>query len=115
MVRPLGNQYETWVLRITAAGIPVERAAGSATSVYVGALGVEYNRFFEFDEEVQATYKATGNSGAILANRLSWFYDLRGPSMTIETACSSSLIGLHLACQSLRSKESRMVSETLKR
>ncbi|KAI2933105.1 hypothetical protein CBS147320_1624 [Aspergillus niger] len=99
---------ETTYRALENAGIPVERAAGSATSVYVGALGVEYNRFFEFDEEVQATYKATGNSGAILANRLSWFYDLRGPSMTIETACSSSLIGLHLACQSLRSKESRM-------
>jgi acyl transferase domain-containing protein len=87
----------------------METAAGSNTSVYVGALGVDYNRFFENDEEIQATYKAIGNSTAILSNRLSWFYDLRGPSMTIETACSSSLVALHLACQSLRLKESKTV------
>jgi acyl transferase domain-containing protein len=87
----------------------MEQVAGSNTSVYLGALGVEYSRLFEFDEEVQATYKSTGNSTAILSNRLSWFFDLRGPSMTIETACSSSMIALHLSCQSLRAKESRMV------
>ena len=87
----------------------METAAGSNTSVYVGALGVDYNRFFENDEEIQATYKAIGNAAAILSNRLSWFYDLRGPSMTIETACSSSLVALHLACQSLRLKESKTV------
>lgn len=91
------------------AGVPLETAAGSNTSVYVGALGVDYDRFLESDEEIHATYKATGNSAAILSNRLSWFYDLRGPSMTIETACSSSLIAMHLACQGLRSNESRMV------
>lgn len=87
----------------------MDAAAGSNTSVYVGALGVDYSRFFENDEEIQATYKSLGNSTAILSNRLSWFYDLRGPSMTIETACSSSMIALHLACQSLRLKESKMV------
>lgn len=87
----------------------MEKVAGSNTSVYVAALGINYVRMFEFDEEVHAPYKANGNSGAILANRLSWFYDLLGPSMTIETACSGSLISLHLACQSLHSKESKLV------
>ncbi|CAL5866784.1 uncharacterized protein PFLUO_LOCUS994 [Penicillium psychrofluorescens] len=90
------------------AGLPMEKVAGSNTSVYVAALGINYVRMFEFDEEVHAPYKANGNSGAILANRLSWFYDLLGPSMTIETACSGSLISLHLACQSLHSKESKL-------
>lgn len=92
-----------------AAGIPMETAAGSNTSVYLGAAGVDYSRFFENDEEIQATYKSLGNSATILSNRLSWFYDLRGPSMTLETACSSSLVALHLACQSLRLKESKAV------
>lgn len=84
--------------------------AGSKSSVYVGCVGVDYNRLFDVDEEIQPIYKATGNAGSILANRISWFYDLRGPSMTIETACSSSMVALHLACQSLRTGESKMVS-----
>jgi acyl transferase domain-containing protein/NADPH:quinone reductase-like Zn-dependent oxidoreductase/SAM-dependent methyltransferase len=73
-------------------------------------VGVDYNRLFDVDEEIQPIYKATGNAGSILANRISWFYDLRGPSMTVETACSSSMVALHLACQSLRTGESKMVS-----
>lgn len=42
----------------------------------------------------------------MIANRISHFFDLRGPSATIETACSSSLVAIHLACQSLRTGES---------
>lgn len=91
------------------AGIPIHQVAGSKSSVHVGVVGVDYNRLFDVDEEIQPIYKATGNAGSILANRISWFYDLRGPSMTIETACSSSMVALHLACQSLRAGESKIV------
>lgn len=57
-------------------------------------------------------YQATssGHSRAIISNRLSYFFDLRGPSATIDTACSASLVALHLACQSLRSGESEQAS-----
>jgi len=55
-------------------------------------------------------YKAPGTAVSMLANRLSWFYDLRGPSVSIDTACSSSLVAFHLAFQSLRLGESEMVS-----
>ena len=58
-------------------------------------------------------YHATGLSGSLASNRLSWFYDLKGPSMTIDTACSSSLTAFHLACQSLRTGEAKMVSQVL--
>ncbi len=44
----------------------------------------------------------TGGALSIIANRLSYFLDLRGPSLTVDTACSSSLVAMHLACQSLR-------------
>lgn len=55
------------------------------------------------------SYEATGSESTFLANRVSWFFDLAGPSISLDTACSSSLMALHLACQSLRSRESSMV------
>jgi microcystin synthetase protein McyG len=54
------------------------------------------------------THAATGGAHSITANRLSYFLDLRGPSMVVDTACSSSLVAVHLACQSLRSRECEM-------
>jgi acyl transferase domain-containing protein len=59
---------------------------------------------------LQPQYAATGNGIAIMSNRISWFYDLKGPSMTLDTGCSASLVGVHLACQSLRTGESTMAS-----
>ncbi|VUC24070.1 unnamed protein product [Clonostachys rosea] len=90
------------------SGIPIHKAAGSKTSVYVGCSGVDYPQLYGNDEEIHPLYRATGSGSALLANRLSWFYNLKGPSMTIETACSGSLVALHLACQSVRSGESKM-------
>ncbi|MCK5757087.1 MAG: type I polyketide synthase, partial [Mycobacterium sp.] len=55
--------------------------------------------------QVDAWY-GTGGSISIIANRVSYFFDFRGPSVTIDTACSSSLVALHLACQSLRTGDS---------
>jgi acyl transferase domain-containing protein len=94
---------------ILKAGLSLEKVHGSSTSVYVGNLAAEYSSLFTNDEEINATYQATGMSGAMLSNRISWFYDLHGPSITLDTACSSSLVGLHLACQSLLQDESEMV------
>ncbi|KAI1371047.1 hypothetical protein F4677DRAFT_464565 [Hypoxylon crocopeplum] len=99
---------ETSYHALENAGIPIQKAAGTKTSVYVGSTGVDYKLFLDMDEEVHPTYKASGTGNPILSNRLSWFYDLKGPSMTIETACSSSMVALHLACQSLRARESTM-------
>lgn len=52
---------------------------------------------------------ASATSEAMTANRVSWFFGLKGPSLTLDTACSSSLYALHLACQSLRTKETDSV------
>lgn len=62
------------------------------------------------DPDDTPQYAATGNGIAIMSNRISWFYDLRGPSMTLDTGCSASLVGVHLACQSIRTGESTLVS-----
>ncbi|KAL6703832.1 hypothetical protein ACN47E_009051 [Coniothyrium glycines] len=83
------------------AGIPMEKAMGSKTSVHVGCLLQEYSQISQRDA-LPGTYQIVGSSGlSMLANRVSWFYDLHGPSMTVDTACSGSLVALHLACQEL--------------
>jgi amino acid adenylation domain-containing protein/thioester reductase-like protein len=91
---------------LEAAGIPPDRLAGSPTGVYVGISSYDYSQG-QFDELDQLDiYANTGNAHSIAANRLSYFLDLRGPSVAVDTACSSSLVATHLACTSLRSGES---------
>lgn len=88
-------------------GIPPENIAGSDCSVFIGISGTDYanNRF---DDPAAADgYFMTGNTLSIAANRISYLFDLRGPSMAIDTACSSSLVALHQACNSLWLGESR--------
>ncbi|KAI0817435.1 hypothetical protein GGR55DRAFT_685082 [Xylaria sp. FL0064] len=99
---------ETAYHALENAGIPIHKAAGSKTSVYEGSVGSNYCMFYDADEEINPKYKGTGTGSTLLSNRINWFYDLRGPSMSVETACSSSMVALHLACQSLRSRESTM-------
>lgn len=95
---------------IESAGIPLARAIGSNTSVYVSGFNHDYLGILNFDPETAVKYKPTGVSNSIISNRVSWFFDFKGPSMTVDTACSSSLVALHLAVQGLRSRESTMVS-----
>ena len=87
----------------------MNEASGSQTSVYIGCFTREYDGVITRDPEIDLKYIATGTGTTMISNRISWFYDFRGPSMTLDTACSSSLMATHLACSSLRSKESNMV------
>lgn len=74
-------------------------------------MASEYGRLAGKDLLMNGKYIAVGAGPAMLANRISWFYDLRGPSISLDTACSSSLNALHLAVESLQSGESDMVSQ----
>jgi 3-oxoacyl-(acyl-carrier-protein) synthase/acyl carrier protein len=87
------------------AFIPPESLAGSRTGVFVGISSYDYSRLQFDDPENIDAYAGTGNAHSIAANRLSYIFDLRGPSMAVDTACSSSLVAAHLACQSLRNGE----------
>ena len=87
----------------------METVIGSKTSVFVGAFTSDYQTLLNADPEAIMKYAPTGNSSSILSNRVSWFYDLKGTSVTIDTACSSSLVALHQACQDLRSGQSETV------
>ena len=88
------------------AGIVLQKLSGSRTGVFVGISGSDYDRLGCRDFDRLCAYSGTGSSPGIAANRISYFLNLRGPSMGIDTACSSSLVAVHLACQSLRSAES---------
>ncbi|RDW73588.1 reducing type I polyketide synthase [Coleophoma crateriformis] len=68
--------------------------------------GTDYSESMMRDIETLPRYSATGTGGAMLANRVSYFFDLKGPSLTVDTGCSTSLVALHLACQSIRAGES---------
>ncbi|KAJ4315585.1 hypothetical protein N0V84_008295 [Fusarium piperis] len=90
------------------AGIRKEDIDGSDTAVYVGSFVKDYEQVCLRDPDWQPQYAATGNGIAIMANRISYYFNLHGPSMTIDTGCSGSLVSVHLAAQSLRSGESSL-------
>ncbi|KAJ6030992.1 polyketide synthase [Penicillium herquei] len=87
------------------AGIRLEDVVGSNTACFVGTLSNDYGENLHKDMEFSTRYHITGSITSLLANRISWFFDLKGPSVMLDTACSSSLVAFHLACQSLRSGE----------
>ncbi len=88
------------------AGIPASSLRRSNTGVFAGACFSEYGYLGSSDLTGVDAWSNTGGALSIIANRLSYFLDLRGPSVTVDTACSSSLVAVHLACQSLRTGES---------
>ncbi|KAL5323100.1 hypothetical protein ACEPPN_007628 [Leptodophora sp. 'Broadleaf-Isolate-01'] len=90
------------------AGMTIQDVAGSSTSCYVGAFSADYTVTSTNNLYDTNPYAATGLGRAMLSNRVSWFFDLRGASVTLDTACSSALVGMHLAIQSLRSGEEKM-------
>ena len=67
----------------------------------------DYAALLGRDLDTGPLYHSTGTASSFLANRLSYIYDLKGPSFSVDTACSSGLTALHLACQSLRAGETR--------
>jgi acyl transferase domain-containing protein len=87
------------------ACIPIDQLAGSQTGVFVGASSNDYLRLQSSLGLDVSGYSATGNSLAVIANRISYTFDFHGPSWTVDTACSSSLVAVHQACSSLRRGE----------
>ncbi|KAK7174085.1 hypothetical protein R3I93_001303 [Phoxinus phoxinus] len=85
------------------AGIPMEKASGTRTGVYLGLM----NREFELanvrsDPKHIDHTNGTGSAMSIAANRISYVFNFTGPSLSIDCACSSSLVAVHLACQAIK-------------
>lgn len=85
------------------AGLPHDAIRGTRTGVFVGISSSDYSRIRPDDPSHADPYAGTGNALSIAANRLSYVFDLHGPSLAVDTACSSALAAVHLACQSLQS------------
>jgi len=75
---------------------------GKDIAVYAGSFGADWAQMQGKDVQDGGVYSFTGHDDFVLANRVSYEFDLRGPSMTIRVGCSSGLVALHLACESLQ-------------
>ncbi|MGB3180583.1 MAG: beta-ketoacyl synthase N-terminal-like domain-containing protein [Cyclobacteriaceae bacterium] len=84
------------------AGIPAAKLSQKETGVFIGISSTEYSSLSISNLNVLNAYTGIGNAGSIAANRLSYLFNLTGPSMAVDTACSSSLVAVHQACQHLR-------------
>lgn len=98
----------TWEA-IEDAGIDAHSLSGTDAGVFIGMRASEY-----FDSQCDRgpldgnQYYATGNAMSTAAGRISYFLGLEGPSFAVDTACSGSLVALHLAAGSLRKGECRV-------
>ncbi|MFE1897189.1 type I polyketide synthase [Streptomyces yangpuensis] len=91
------------------AGLRPSEVRGSAAGVFVGAIAADYEALLaQQGPEAIGPYAFTGLQRALVANRLSYTFGLTGPSMTVDTGQSSSLVAVHLACESLRRGESEI-------
>ncbi|CAL8294010.1 unnamed protein product [Lota lota] len=90
------------------SGTSMETASGSRTGVYIGLMNRDYETLVNNDPNAVNHYSATGAAMSIAANRISFTFDLTGPSFAIDSACSSSLVALHSACQGIRQGDCEM-------
>ncbi|WP_091809601.1 type I polyketide synthase [Burkholderia sp. WP9] len=90
------------------AGVRPATMRGRDCGVFVGVATMDYGNRTMDDLNSIDPYSATGNALSIASNRVSYLFDLRGPSMSVDTACSSSLVALHQAVQALQSGETEM-------
>ena len=92
------------------AGLTLAALAGKRASVYIGICSWDYG-FLQLTSESRAAidgYTNLGSSLCIAANRISYFFNLVGPSLAVDTACSSSLVAAHLGCRSIWDGESEL-------
>ncbi len=98
---------QAW-LALENAGYPQGSLKGRQVGVYVGASSSGYEATVGAADRAADAYLMTGNLASLLASRIAYFLDLRGPALTIDTACSSALVAVDLARQALERGEIEM-------
>ena len=88
------------------AHLPASNLKGHEVGVFIGSSSSDFQVFLTADSAAASPYAVTGASNSIISNRVSYTFDFRGPSMTLDTACSTSLVTIHEAVNSLRLHES---------
>lgn len=88
-------------------GQVISEFKGTNTGVFVGISTTDYSQIQSSPNDRRSidAHSATGGAASMAANRISYCFDLHGPSFSVDTACSSSLVATHLACASIWSKE----------
>ncbi|XP_067107523.1 phthioceranic/hydroxyphthioceranic acid synthase-like [Osmerus mordax] len=91
------------------AGLPMEKASGTRTGVYMGLMNRDYESCAAQTSPNDINhYTGTGMAMSIAANRVSYMFNFTGPSLSIDCACSSSLVAIHLGCQALKQGDCEM-------
>ncbi|KAF2019472.1 putative polyketide synthase [Aaosphaeria arxii CBS 175.79] len=101
-------QLESTYEALENAGLPLSKVMGTQTSVFAGVFTHDYQDQIIRDEDRLPRFNVVGTWSPMSSNRISHFYDFRGASMTLETGCSTTLVALHQAIQTLRNREADM-------
>jgi len=88
--------------------VPFQEVKGNNVGVYVGNIWTDFEHYRKSKNARATLHSAVGMSSNVVANRVSFAMGFTGPSLVVDTGCSASLVALHLACQSLLSKETEM-------
>ena len=97
---------ETTYEAMEDAGWAADALRGSRAGVFMGLFIHDYQHILLRDRQALSHYTNPGIAMSIAANRISYAFDLQGPSFALDTACSSALVAIHQACVSLRTGES---------
>ncbi|XP_013403201.1 compactin diketide synthase mokB [Lingula anatina] len=89
-------------------GIPARSIRGTNCGVYMGVTASEYTTLTSARSDAISQYSNSGTNSCMVSNRISYEFDLHGPSLSIDTACSSSLYAVHLASEAIRNGDCDM-------
>ncbi|KFA49089.1 hypothetical protein S40293_07096 [Stachybotrys chartarum IBT 40293] len=90
---------------LESGGIPLDKIAGTRTAVFAASFTADWQQMSFKEHSFRHSLAATGVDPGIISNRISHIFNLSGPSIVCNTACSSSMYALHNACNALRNGE----------